>query len=1005
MKKCLVPKSLRVTVVWLFCTFCCSFGLTAQISTSGSSSLIVSTIRDIIYQPNGVPFNGTIKLEPEHFGDLNPPNIVYQVIDGVLSLRVFSSTAASPSASYSVTFVPTKKADRWSETWHIPQGDYLRLRDVRTASLSQSHIVPSSQERASRDVAVSVNLTQSDIVNALTYAPLAPGNNLSDLTSPAAARTSLGMDSGANYPTLNQSTTGTAATASAFDHVPKSCGANEFATGIAASGDLTCTPIVGSLGTLPIATNTTFGAVRPDNLSIIVANGVISTTSNGSSNPSGSTIQSTSSVLCGTGTGGGTGCNGAVVGNGSTTTLRDIISVKDFGAASDGKTDNYASIQGAINSACTAIAPVAGYAYSQGADIQLPGITAGQLGSYSYSKPLIIPCSNISLEGRGQASLLMPSYAYGGALYVRPAVGQTPGTYFPFPSGAPLVGSTGNSMYLGCDTTPNPVCASAPNSFPYNVLGHSIIDMAEVINPGPAASGGMGGLGAFTIEAVVNLDNISGDGYILSSYGQKGNAASTSAFVLWYSQGINAFRCGTTINNTTYGINALVNSVTPNTTYALACTYDGSVFRMFVNGKLASSVSATGTLNQSTNENMVIGPLIGAWPLGAYTDTGMVGRIDNVRISNSARYTSAYSPSPSKFVNDGNTLALYAFSNQFDAFTQVSGQNGIGWAQYQVIEDERVSFIQNVTVRNLAIQQSATGSGLNCLYTPNSKLKDLFVYFGFRMISFPSNCFESHIDTLTLQPGGSFNGFLSGGEWGVFLGGGNGIIDMIRPLFYGGEYQLVSSGDASFQVENAWFQTEATTIDSIFINGDQQAINNYFLSSPSFSSESAQGGAPNLSELIYVSRIGGVLTIQGGYFEAQTTNVSQLMTIDGIPSGPGGNGQINLIGNAWNSPPTASQFINFTSSAVGNPVVAIGNSFITRTFTPPASIPVTNRPEYLNQVPFPIYKVSTLPNCSAGQMATVTDASNPTYLGALTGGGPTASTSVLCPRANTWVSH
>jgi hypothetical protein len=904
-----------------------------------------------------------------------------------------------------------------------------------------------------------VSLSSSDVQTALSFMPLSPANNLSDLSSQTQARTNLGLTNPSNYPVLNQNTSGNAATASAFDHTPTGCTSSQFANGIGPNGNLTCgTPASGSgnvstsanmasgnvpkstgtnsladggqaypvsafvgvsdvqtltnksinaaqinsgtvpVAQLPVATSSTLGAVRPDNATVVISNGVISAVASGSG--SGSVIQATNGVICGTGTGNGAGCNGAVIGNGSTTTLRDVISIKDYGAVSDGATDNYTAIQNAINAACAAISSQSSYTFGQGASLLIPGA----LNSYVYSKPLIVPCSNLTLEGQGQASVLQPSFSYGEAMLVRPAVGTTPGAYFPFPTGAPLVGSTGNSMYLGCDTSPGPVCTSAPNSFPYNVLGHSLIDLGEVINVGPRTQGGMGGLPAFSVEAVVNLDNIASDGYILSSYGQKGNAVTTSAFALAYQQGINAFRCSATIGNTSYGVNALVGAVTTGVTYALACTYDGTTMRMFVNGALASSTPASGTLTQASTENMIIGPLIGAWPLGAYTDTGMVGRIDNVRISNVARYNSNYSPATAKFATDSNTLALFAFNSQFDSFTAVSGTNGNGWAQYQVIEDLRVSFINNAQVKNLAIKQQATGSGLSCMYSPNSKFEHLYLYFGYRDFSMPSNCFESHVDVVDAQPGGDFNGYISGGEWGIFVGGANGIVDLRKLGIYGGEYQFVSSGDSSFQLEDPWLQTEAQTIDSVVINADSQSINTYAITNASFSTES--GGSSQLIELMYVGKVGGVLNITGSYFEGESvTSLQQLLTIDGLPFGSTGSGVINIVGNTFYSPATAPQMIKFTSAPVTNPVIVSGNSFLSLGQTPPAHTPITNHPEYLILTPTPSYTVATLPACSPGQNAFATDASSPTYLGTLTGGGPAAMTPVTCRTANNWVSH
>jgi len=60
------------------------------------------------------------------------------------------------------------------------------------------------------------------------------------------------LDNAANYPTMNQSTTGNAATATALAGNPTDCGGGDFATGIDAGGNLTCgTPAGGGTVTGP----------------------------------------------------------------------------------------------------------------------------------------------------------------------------------------------------------------------------------------------------------------------------------------------------------------------------------------------------------------------------------------------------------------------------------------------------------------------------------------------------------------------------------------------------------------------------------------------------------------------------------------------------------------------------------------------------------------------------------------------------------------------------------
>ncbi len=86
----------------------------------------------------------------------------------------------------------------------------------------------------------------------------------------------------------------------------------------------------------------------------------------------------------------------------------------------------------------------------------------------------------------------------------------------------------------------------------------------------------------------------------------------------------------------------------------VAATRTGGVARLFINGQLVdSSVDADFALTPSTNAIN-----FGARYWGSY-DRHLVGELDEIRISNTARYTSSFSPSRSnQFSPDANTVLL-----------------------------------------------------------------------------------------------------------------------------------------------------------------------------------------------------------------------------------------------------------------------------------------------------------------------------------------------------------
>lgn len=92
----------------------------------------------------------------------------------------------------------------------------------------------------------------------------------------------------------------------------------------------------------------------------------------------------------------------------------------------------------------------------------------------------------------------------------------------------------------------------------------------------------------------------------------------------------------------------------------VAATYDGTAFRIFINGTLEASSSTTGAL--STNTHLLsIGARQSA--SGSY-DLPFNGLIDEVRVSDTARYTANFTPSPSPLATDSNTKGHWHFDEQ-----------------------------------------------------------------------------------------------------------------------------------------------------------------------------------------------------------------------------------------------------------------------------------------------------------------------------------------------------
>jgi len=89
-----------------------------------------------------------------------------------------------------------------------------------------------------------------------------------------------------------------------------------------------------------------------------------------------------------------------------------------------------------------------------------------------------------------------------------------------------------------------------------------------------------------------------------------------------------------------------------NTWYHIAATRDSSNnVRVFINGSQVGSAQTNTKAMFSTGTTTKIG----------YSDDnshGIVGNVDEIRVSDTARYTSGFTPSTSAFTNDGDTLLL-----------------------------------------------------------------------------------------------------------------------------------------------------------------------------------------------------------------------------------------------------------------------------------------------------------------------------------------------------------
>jgi hypothetical protein len=125
--------------------------------------------------------------------------------------------------------------------------------------------------------------------------------------------------------------------------------------------------------------------------------------------------------------------------------------------------------------------------------------------------------------------------------------------------------------------------------------------------------------------------------------------------------------------------NGNTGTVTQNQWTHVAISYDDTTIRLFINGVLIHS--EVGTLNSIGNSSYDFTINRHTWNGGS--SSRITGEIDELRISNIARYTSNFSPPFYEFSSDANTAGLWHFNDNFnDASSNSNNGTAVNGAGY-----------------------------------------------------------------------------------------------------------------------------------------------------------------------------------------------------------------------------------------------------------------------------------------------------------------------------------
>lgn len=128
------------------------------------------------------------------------------------------------------------------------------------------------------------------------------------------------------------------------------------------------------------------------------------------------------------------------------------------------------------------------------------------------------------------------------------------------------------------------------------------------------------------------------------------------------------------------------------TVYNLAVTYDGTTLRLFVNGVLEGNFSFVPEGGVSTTDSFTAGfSVVGG-------SVPFQGVMDEVRVSNVARYTANYTVATSPFTTDANTLLLWKMEAIYGTQQRVLRTTLVTGSVYQISTAYGTAGTNNTTV-------------------------------------------------------------------------------------------------------------------------------------------------------------------------------------------------------------------------------------------------------------------------------------------------------------------
>ncbi len=180
--------------------------------------------------------------------------------------------------------------------------------------------------------------------------------------------------------------------------------------------------------------------------------------------------------------------------------------------------------------------------------------------------------------------------------------------------------------------------------------------------------------GSFTIEAWIYPKTLSGNQVIIAKRDESGNNEPNYELRIEDEDIRFFFRDG---NDDLFQVLTDFSPLTVDEWQVISATYDGNYMRLFRNGIKIDSTEVLSKIPQVNDKEVTIG-FENYWSTSYYFD----GYIDEVRISDIARYTTDFDKPTAPFSADANTLALYHFNESGGAsVSDASSNNNDGTTQ------------------------------------------------------------------------------------------------------------------------------------------------------------------------------------------------------------------------------------------------------------------------------------------------------------------------------------